>query len=122
MKTKSCLAPVVGQQIFFQKSPLRKGFAVRNVSFGCGPLTVTVTTKIIITFFIGNPYKPSFTTVTVRGPHPTYRFLGALKAPRLLKRLENQKSLSSAEMNLMNIEIGCFHFYSTVLIIYSMVL
>ena len=39
--------------------------------FGCGPLTVTVTTKII-TFLIGNPYKPSFTTVTVRGPHPNY--------------------------------------------------
>ena len=33
---------------------------------GCGPLTVTVTTRII-TFLIGNPYKPSFTTVTVRG-------------------------------------------------------
>ena len=23
------------------------------------------------TFLVGNPYKPSFTTVTVRGPHPT---------------------------------------------------
>ena len=32
---------------------------------------ITVTTKII-TFLIGNPYKPSFTTVTVRGPHPRY--------------------------------------------------
>ena len=39
--------------------------------FGCGPLTVTVTTKII-TFLMGNPYKPSFTTVTVRGPHPIF--------------------------------------------------
>ena len=38
---------------------------------GCGPLTGTVTTKII-TCLIGNPYKPSFTTVTVRGPHPRY--------------------------------------------------
>ena len=36
---------------------------------GCCPLPVTVTTRII-TFLIGNPYKPSFTTVTVRGPHP----------------------------------------------------
>ena len=32
---------------------------------------VTVTTKIV-TFLIGNPYKPSFTTVTVRGPHPSH--------------------------------------------------
>ncbi len=31
--------------------------------------TLGMTTKII-TFLIGNPYKPSFTTVTVRGPHP----------------------------------------------------
>ena len=38
---------------------------------GCGPLTVTVTTRII-TFLVGDPYKPSFTTVTVRGPYPNY--------------------------------------------------
>ena len=38
---------------------------------GCGPLTLTVTTKVT-TFLVGNPYKPSFTTVTVRGPHPIY--------------------------------------------------
>ena len=25
-----------------------------------------------ITCFVGNPYKPSFPTVTVRGPHPMY--------------------------------------------------
>ena len=30
------------------------------------------TTTKIITFLIGNPYKPSFTTATVRGPHPRY--------------------------------------------------
>ena len=41
------------------------------IYLGCGPLTVTVTTRII-TFLVGNPYKPSFTTVTVRGPHPIY--------------------------------------------------
>ena len=35
------------------------------------PLTVTVTTRIIA-FLVGDPYKPSFPTVTVRGPHPTY--------------------------------------------------
>ena len=35
----------------------------------CGPLPVTVTTRII-TFSVGDPYKPSFSTVTGRGPHP----------------------------------------------------
>ena len=34
------------------------------------PPPVIVTTRII-TFFIGNPYNPSFTTVTVRGPYPS---------------------------------------------------
>ena len=33
-----------------------------------GPLPVTVTTRTI-TFLVGNPYKPSFATVTGRGPH-----------------------------------------------------
>ena len=41
------------------------------IYLGCGPLTVTVTTRII-TFLVGTPYKPSFTSVTVRGPYPTY--------------------------------------------------
>ena len=44
------------------------------IYIGCGPLTVTVTTRII-TFLVGDPYKPSFTTVTVRGPHPTYTYI-----------------------------------------------
>ena len=33
------------------------------------PLPVTVTTR---TWLVGNPYKPSFTTATGRGPHPMY--------------------------------------------------
>ena len=37
----------------------------------CGPLPVTVTTRII-TFLIGDPYKPLLATVTGRGPYPTY--------------------------------------------------
>ena len=41
------------------------------VYLGCGPLTVTVTTRII-TFLVGDPYKPSFTTVPVRGPPQVY--------------------------------------------------
>ena len=40
-------------------------------NLGVAPLTVTVTTRII-TFLVGNPYKPSFPTVTGRGPHPSY--------------------------------------------------
>ena len=41
------------------------------IYLGRCPLPVTVTTRII-TFLIGNPYKPSFATVTGRGPHPIY--------------------------------------------------
>ena len=35
------------------------------------PHPVTVTTRII-TFLVGNPYKPSFATVTGWGVDPTY--------------------------------------------------
>ena len=41
------------------------------IYFGCCPLPVTVTTRTI-TCLIGNPYKPSFATVTARGPHPRF--------------------------------------------------
>ena len=37
-------------------------------NFG-GSLTVTVTTRII-TFLVGDPYKASFPTATVRRPYP----------------------------------------------------
>ncbi len=40
-----------------------------SVNWVWPPHRIPVTTKII-TCLIGNPYKPSFTTVTVRGPHP----------------------------------------------------
>ncbi len=40
-----------------------------HIYLGCGPLPVTVTTRII-TFLVGDSYKPSFATVTGRGPHP----------------------------------------------------
>ena len=39
--------------------------------FGCGLLTVTVTTRIII-FLVGDPYKPSFANVTGKGPPPSH--------------------------------------------------
>ena len=38
---------------------------------GLYPLPVTVTTRII-TFLVGDPYKPSFATVTGRGDNPSY--------------------------------------------------
>ena len=42
------------------------------IYLGCGPLPVTVTTRMI-TFRLGNLYRlPSFTTVTGRGPHPNH--------------------------------------------------
>ncbi len=40
------------------------------MSFGLSPLPVIVTTGIII-FLVGDPYKPSFATVTGRGDNPT---------------------------------------------------
>ena len=43
----------------------------KGVYIGYGPLPVTVKTRII-TFLVGNPYKPSFATATGRGPHPIY--------------------------------------------------
>ena len=38
---------------------------------GLSPLPVTVTTRII-TFLVGDPYKPSFATVIGRGDNPSY--------------------------------------------------
>ena len=38
---------------------------------GLSPLPVTVTTKII-TFLVGDPYKPSFATVPGRGDNPNH--------------------------------------------------
>ena len=54
-----------------QTSGLTMPTPLKYTHIGCGPLTVTVTTRII-TFLVGDPYKPSFTTVTVRGPDPIY--------------------------------------------------
>ncbi len=42
-----------------------------RVYLGTTPHPVTVTTRII-TFLIGNPYKPSFATVTGKGDNPMY--------------------------------------------------
>ncbi len=45
-----------------------------NLSIGLSPVPVTVTTRII-TFLVGDPYKPSFATVTGRGDNPTYQLV-----------------------------------------------
>ena len=45
-----------------------------GISIGTTPHPVTVTTRII-TFLVGNPYKPSFATVTGWGVDPTYPFI-----------------------------------------------
>ncbi len=52
------------------------------------PLPVRVTTRII-TFLIGNPYKPSFTTITGRGPYQKYKFLRCF----LVECVDQQKRL-----------------------------
>ena len=44
---------------------------INNIWFGTTPHPVTVTTRII-TFLIGNPYKPSFVIVTGWGVDLTY--------------------------------------------------
>ena len=50
-----------------KENHLQKCLAKR-ICFGCGPLPVTVTTRII-TFSVGDPYEPSFTTGILGGGH-----------------------------------------------------
>ena len=49
------------------------------------PFPVTVTTRII-PFLVGNPYKPSFATVTGKGDNPSYKW--SYGAPK--KKAENK--------------------------------
>ncbi len=50
----------------------RKG--TNTIYLGLSPLPVTVTTRII-TFLVGDPYKPSFAAVTGRGDNPIYIYI-----------------------------------------------
>ena len=34
-------------------------------------------------FLVGDPYKPSFATVTVRGPHPKYITVSAVSVAKV---------------------------------------
>ena len=43
----------------------------RLIYIGLSPFPATVSTRII-TFLVGDPYKPSFVTVTGRGEYPKY--------------------------------------------------
>ncbi len=53
----------------YQKKHLNWISWQRTIPFiGCGPLSVTVTTRII-TFLVGDPYKPSFPTGILGGGH-----------------------------------------------------
>ena len=45
-------------------------FFENGLLFGLSPWPATVTTRIIL-FLVGDPYKPSFATVTGRGDNPT---------------------------------------------------
>ena len=51
---------------------------IKNASFRSTPHPVTVTTRII-TFLIGNPYKPSFVTVTGWGVDLMYEYQPKIK-------------------------------------------
>ena len=63
------------KQWWFKNQPIKNGgwtsrdLLIHGLYLWCGPLPVTVTTRII-TFLFGDPYKSSFTTVTGRGPAP----------------------------------------------------
>ena len=62
------------------------------ICIGLSPLPVRVTTRII-TFLVGNPYKPSFTTVTGRGPHPIstyYLFTCMIRFKKNAQELEQE--------------------------------
>ena len=50
---------------------------ISKTSIGLSPLPVTVTTRII-TYLVGDPYKPSFATVTGKGDYPRHACFGHL--------------------------------------------
>ena len=61
------------KDVIFSRTWITPSLEVRGtnvVCVGCGPLNSDHQDYYI--FRIGNPYKPSFTTVTVRGPYPRY--------------------------------------------------
>ena len=70
MDTKSICKDPEGPKF---NGSFRKKTKQTTVLFRSTPHPVTVTTRII-TFLVGNPYKPSFATVTAWGVDPKYYF------------------------------------------------
>ena len=81
-RKRSHIPPGESRNIIDSKVPAGMGYVIvpwrvylfvscwkSAVYLGCGPFPVTVTTRIA-TFLVGNPYKPSFTTVTGKGATP----------------------------------------------------
>ena len=74
-----------------------------HVYIGYGPFPVTVTTRII-TFLVGNPYKPLFATITGKGPHPMYIRTAAADTPLSGRWPESPTSRRhSAPWNVRNV-------------------
>ena len=70
-------------------------------------------TTRIITFLVGNPYKPAFPTVTVRGPHPTNKpFLRIpsnqpVKTGFVVRWPENSRSIAWNSCSVKRFWLSC---------------
>ena len=85
------------------------GLKIRRLSTLCGP--VTGTTRII-TCSVGNLYKPSFATVTRRGPPNTYQSLGMkwFSSDRTLRRSGAYATFVGWKGRTWDVPTkGCFH-------------
>ena len=70
LRAKHCISSFMGKLLEGQThSTSERGVGEKHR--GLSPLPVTVTTRII-TFFVGDPYKPSFATVTGRVDNPKH--------------------------------------------------
>ena len=65
----------IGQAFYLYKD--WRTLVINGLYLGLSPLPVTVTTRII-TFLVGDPYKPSFATVTGRGTTQLISLLNGL--------------------------------------------
>ncbi len=85
-----------------------------NIFLRSTPHPVTVTTRII-TFWVGNPYKPSFVTVTEWGVDPTSSILKMLMRIYGFNMIRYKWSAKNAISNTMN--LGFSHFEGTTIIL-----
>ena len=84
-----------------------------EVYIGLPPLPVTVTTRII-TFLVGDPYKPSFATVAGRGDNPRSTYLNILILHIVkqndFSRQSNEKLYGihhNKHESFINLNLGC---------------